>query len=47
MKGSGSDCGAEGEGKEWVLIRSDPNYVPEIELHIEKGGRDGAGGGGG
>ena len=34
MKESGSDCEVKGE----VMIRSDPNYVDEIEPHIGRGG---------
>ena len=33
MKESWSDCEGGGE----VMIRSDPNYVGEIELHIGRG----------
>ena len=37
MKESRSDCEGGGEGREGVLIRSGPNYVGEIELHIGRG----------
>lgn len=37
MKESWSDCEGGGEDRGEVMIRSDPNYVGEIEPHIERG----------